>query len=150
MKLLLVALGRYRVLAACSGRGECQILSFFNELEGTLQEQADRMLALLEEVADNGPSRNPEVCHWIEKNIWQFDVGKIRILWFHGGHYEDLPNVVCSHAYKKDSRRTPTKEKNLVKRVRYLYFKDLAKSRIEIIENEEIRGGKRNGPKILR
>jgi hypothetical protein len=141
MKLLLVALGRYRVVAACSGRGKCQLLAFFSELEGALREQADRMLSLLEEVAEKGPPRNSEVCHWIEKNIWQFEEGMIRVLWFHGGHYEGLPNIVCSQGFKKDSKRTPTKQKDLVKRVRRQYLKDLRKRSIEIFEAEEVQGG---------
>lgn len=125
------------MVAACSGRGKCQMLSCFSELEGPLQEQAYRMLGLLEEVAENGPSRNPEICHGIEKDIWQFDAGKIRVLWFQGGHYEGFPNIVCAYGFKKDTKRTPPKHIDLVKRLRHQYLKDLKKDRIEILDKEE-------------
>jgi phage-related protein len=138
MKLLLVAHGSHRVVAACSRRGRCQLLSFFNELEGDLREQADRMLTLLEEVALSGPPRNTDRCHWIEKNIWQFEEGRIRILWFNGGQFEGLPNIVCSHGFKKTTQKTPIRQKDLIKGVRRQYFQDLKDGSIEIIEEEEV------------
>ncbi len=47
MKLHLLVQEKYQIFATCSDRGECQLLSFLNELEGVLQEQADRMLNFL-------------------------------------------------------------------------------------------------------
>ena len=95
------------------------------------------MLNLLEEVADGGPPRNPDVCHLIEKNIWQFEEGRIRILWFNGRQFEGLPNIVCSHGFKKTTQRTPKRQKDLIKRVRRQYFQDLKDGSIEIIQEEE-------------
>ncbi len=96
------------------------------------------MLALLEEVAKSGPPRNTDRCHQIDKDIWQFEEGGIRILWFNGNHIDGLPNIVCTRGLKKTSQKTPYREKDLVRRGRRQYFQDLKNGLIEILEEEEV------------
>lgn len=108
MKLCLLACGRYQILAGCSDRGECHLLSFLNELEGDQQDQADRLISLLERVANDGQMpRNTDICHQIRGDIWQLESGKLRVLWFYG---KGRGVVVCSHGFPKTSRRTPEKQ----------------------------------------
>ena len=130
MKLYLLVQEKYQIFATCSDRGECQLLSFLNELEGVLQEQADRMLNFLERVAHTGPPRRYEVCHQIQGGIWQFRQGRIRVLWFFGAGPEI---VVCSHGFMKASQRTPQEQIKRAEIIRRRYFSDLERGEIEIL-----------------
>ncbi|MEW6658844.1 MAG: type II toxin-antitoxin system RelE/ParE family toxin [Thermodesulfobacteriota bacterium] len=134
MKLLLLAHGRYRVFAACSDRGDCQLLSFLNELEGDRQDQADRLINLLEKVAKEGPPRNTDICHQIKGDIWQFETGKLRVLWFYGS---GRGVVVGSHGFPKTSQKTRKREIKRAERTHRRYFEDVARGDISIIEIED-------------
>jgi len=134
MKLLLLAQGRYQVFAACSDRGDCQLVSFLNELEGDRQDQADRMINLLDRVAEEGPPRNTDICHQIKGDIWQFESGRLRVLWFYGS---GRGVVVCSHGFPKKSQKTPKREIKQAERFHRRYFEDMARGDIEILEIED-------------
>jgi hypothetical protein len=41
MKLLPIFLARYEIYAACSDRGDCDLLNFLSESEGDRQDQAE-------------------------------------------------------------------------------------------------------------
>lgn len=134
MKLRLLLEGHYRVLAVCSGRGDCQLLEFLNQLEGNFINQADRMLNRLEVTAHQGPSRNPEICRKIGQEIWEFREGRLRVLWFHGEREEI---IVCSHGFFKQSQKTPRIEKNRALDCRKRYLADLAQGDIDILLDED-------------
>jgi hypothetical protein len=131
MKLLLLAHGRYHVFSACSDRGECHLLSFLNELEGDLQDQADRMINLLIRVATEGPPRNTDICHQIYDDIWQFESGKLRVLWFYG---RSRGTIVCSHGFRKTTQKTPQKHIKRAEKVYRGYLEDLSRGDIEVLE----------------
>lgn len=134
MKLLRLAQGAYQVLAVCSDRGECALLSFLNELQGKLQAQADRMIHLLERVAREGPPRNTDVCHRIQGDIWQLRSGRVRVLWFYGSG----PGViVCSHGFLKAGQKTPKTEINQALQVWRRYHHDVAQGKVEILRNDD-------------
>jgi len=133
MKLLLLAQGKYHVFAACSDRGDCQLLSFLNVLEGDQKDQSARMINLLNRVAKEGPPRNTAICHRIKGDIWQFESGKLRVLWFYGS---GRGVVVSSHGFPKKSPKTPKREIKQAERTHYRYFEDLARGDIEILEIE--------------
>lgn len=134
MKLLRLARGKFQGLAACSARGECPLLSFMNGLQGNLQNQADRMLCLLERVALVGPPRNTDICHQLHNEIWQFESGKIRVLWFYG---TGRGIIVCSHAFVKATQKTPRRQINQALQVKRRYFQDAAREDLEILESED-------------
>jgi len=134
MNLILLAPGRYQIYAACSDRGECRLLSFLNELEGKFQDQADRMLNFLARVADEGPPRNTDLCHQIQDDIWQFESGKLRVLWFYG---RGRGVIVCSHGFPKTTQKTPKRHINQAIQVLRRYLQDVAKGDITILEIED-------------
>src|SRR4030065_1760728 len=92
-----VCSGLYQVLAACTDRGGCELLSLLNDLEGPIGKDAARMANLLERTAKEGPSRRTEVSHQIEDEIYEFIQGRLRVLWF----YDEGNLVDCSHGVVK-------------------------------------------------
>jgi len=123
-----VCSGLYRVLAACTERGECELLSFLNEMEGPIGRAAIRMANLLERTAKEGPSRRTEISHQIEDDIYEFIQGRLRILWF----YDEGRIVVCSHGFVKKTKKTPRRELQRAKETHRRYFEDKKKGKITI------------------
>src|SRR4030066_2271851 len=123
-----VCSGLYRVLAACTERGECELLSFLNEMEGPIGRAAIRMASILERTAKEGPSRRTEISHQIEDEIYEFIQGRLRVLWF----YDEGSLVVCSHGFVKKTRKTPRPELRRAKDTRRRYFDDKTKGKITI------------------
>lgn len=134
MKLRLLLEGNHRLLAVCSGRGDCHLLDFLNDLESNFQDQVDRVLYRLEETARHGPSSNPEICRKLGQEIWEFREGRIRILWFYG---ENLEVIICSHGFLKKTQKTPKNEKTRAIAARKKYLGNLARGEIQILRNEE-------------
>lgn len=97
MKLRSVCSGAWEVLAVCRERGDCELLEFLEAPGQRYERDADRMLALLERVAMNGPPRNVDVSHSLQGDVWEFIQGSLRVLWFYG----DGRIVVCTHALAK-------------------------------------------------
>jgi phage-related protein len=134
LNLRLLLEERYRVLAVCSGRGDCHLLEFLDELEKNFQDQADRIFFRLEETARQGPSINPEICRKIGQEIWEFREGRIRILWFYG---ENREIIICSHGFLKKTQKTPQNEKNRAVAARKQYFRSLAQGENKISKDDE-------------
>ena len=118
----------YQVLAACTGRGDCELLLFLNEIEGSVEKDAIRMANLLERTAKEGPSRRTEISHQIEDEIYEFIQGRLRVLWF----YDEGLIVVCSHGFIKKTKKTPRRELRKAKETRSRYFEDKRKGKITI------------------
>ena len=72
MKLRIVRDGEWRVLAAvCTERGDCDLLDFLEGLDGKLVKDGDRLLRLLQRIADEGTPRNTEVSHKLAGDVWE-------------------------------------------------------------------------------
>lgn len=95
MKLRRVHKEQWDVLACCTDSGACDLLSFFDDLEGKLAADGARMLALLEHLAEHGPLRNDSLSHQIKPGLWQLSKGDVRVLYF----YDAGRVVVCSHGF---------------------------------------------------
>lgn len=106
MRLRRVRRRQWDVLAVCSDRGDCQVLDFLYGLEGNLAKQRPRMLALLDQVAESGPPPDTERSHKIAVAIWELIHGDLRILYF----FDAGRLVVCTTAFVKKSKKTPTDE----------------------------------------
>lgn len=103
MRLRRVRRGRWEVLAVCSDRGDCPVLEFLAGLGGKLAKQREQMLALLSQVAEDGPPRNVERSHKIAGDVWELLRGDLRILWFYG----EGRIVVLAVGFVKQSQKTP-------------------------------------------
>ncbi len=106
MKLRRVHKEQWDVLACCTDSGACDLLSFFDDLEGKLAADGARMLALLEHLAEHGPLRNDSLSHQIKPGLWQLSKGDVRVLYF----YDAGRVVVCSHGFVKRGQKTPAAE----------------------------------------
>ncbi|MBI4642206.1 MAG: type II toxin-antitoxin system RelE/ParE family toxin [Deltaproteobacteria bacterium] len=92
------------------------------------------MINLLDRVAKEGPPRNTDICHQIKGDIWQFESGRLRVLWFYGSGRGIL---VGSHGFPKNSQKTPKREIKQAERTHRRYFEDMARGDIEIFKIED-------------
>lgn len=103
MKLQVVCDGEWTVLAVCTERGDCDLLEFLDGLVGNLARDGDRLLRLLQRVAEEGVPRNAEISHKLAGDVWEFVQGDLRLLYF-----RDRDRVVvCSNALVKRGRKVP-------------------------------------------
>jgi hypothetical protein len=136
VKLLRVAQLHWEVRAICDGRGECQVLSFLEELRGPEKVAAENMLVLLEKTVPRfGPPRGEPLCKSLGDGVYELRKQpkgkKLRVLWFYGGP----AIIVCTAAFKK-AERTP---RVLLDRARFLrkqYRLASSRGEVEIIDRE--------------
>lgn len=141
MRLRVVRRGLWTVLAVCNERGDCPLLDFLYEgstptpwglqPKGPLASQKVRMLARLAEIAVNGPPRNPKICHQIEADLWQVELGRVRILWF----YDQGRIVILSHGFLKQTTKTPETEKQTAREALRQYREARARNQLRILED---------------
>lgn len=87
----------------CTERGDCDLLDFLDALVGRLAKDGDRLLRLLQRIADEGIPRNTEISHKLAGDVWELIQGDLRLLYF-----RDRDRVVvCSHALVKRGRKVP-------------------------------------------
>ena len=103
MKLQVVRDGEWTVLAVCTERGDCDLIEFLDGLVGRLARDGDRLLRLLQRVAEEGVPRNAEISHKLAGDVWEFVQGDLRLLYFR----DRGRVVVCSHALVKRGRKVP-------------------------------------------
>lgn len=98
---------------------------------GPIANQKVRMLARLAEMAEAGPPRNAKICHQIEDDIWQIELGRLRILWF----YDEGRAIILSHGFIKRTQRTPEADKGIARSSLKLYREAKARRRLKILED---------------
>lgn len=109
---------RFKVLATCDARGECSVLDFLENLGRSEVKLRDAVLAFLRErVAEHGPPTNDEQCKELEDGILEFKKGPVRILWF----WDAGQMVLCTHAFRKRTQKTPRGEIDRARLVRNNY-----------------------------
>jgi len=135
--------GDWKVYAACTNRGDCQLLEFLDSgadseeaREGKkgndpIMKDKRRMVALLNLVAERGPLRNAEISHQIGEDIWQFGGRgwRIRVLWFYGER-----EIVLSHGFMKKTQQTPAAERQRAVETLRAYRNSLKAGLIERLE----------------
>jgi phage-related protein len=141
MTLRVVRRGLWTVFATCNVRGDCPLLKFLYEgstptpfgfqPRGPIASQKVRMLARLADMAEAGPPRNVKICHQIEEDIWQVELGRIRILWF----YDEGRVIVLSHGFIKKTQRTTDIDKGIARAALDLYREAKATRRLRILED---------------
>jgi len=135
MYLFIVSKGFYTVCAAGRWPGHCELLEFLQDLGPNLQKDCDRILALLEKVAREGPPRNIEISHQIKGKLFEFIQGRLRVLWF----YDEGRLIICTSGFIKKSRKTPRNEIEHAIQIMNEYFEDKKRGEIKICEEEVIR-----------
>jgi phage-related protein len=109
---------RFKVLATCDARGDCPVLDFLEKLDKSEAKLRNAVLAFLRErVAEHGPPTYEEQCRELKDNIFEFKKGPIRILWF----WDVDQMILCTHAFRKKTQKTPPGEIDRAKLVRDNY-----------------------------
>lgn len=138
MKLRRIARVEWDVLAVCDQRGDCQVISFLQELTGAEGRAAKGMLALLEgTVPSFGPPKGEPVCKFLGDGVYEFRKQpkgkKLRVLWFYGG----TAVIVCTAAFKK-AERTPRVELERARFLRKRYWLARSRDELDIIDPTEV------------
>ncbi|MEJ2367973.1 MAG: type II toxin-antitoxin system RelE/ParE family toxin [Acidobacteriota bacterium] len=124
----------FEVLAICTNRGDCPVLDFLSGMDSSDAHLRNRMLSFLRErVAKGGPPRNREVCRALENGICEFKKGPVRIFWF----WDDGQLIICTHAYRKKSRKAPRREIEKAKLLREQYEDAKRKNALIVRESQE-------------
>jgi phage-related protein len=141
MKLRLVRRSWWTLYAVCTDRGACPLLDFLHSgvqvtsqglrPKGPVANEKVRMLARLDAVAQDGPPRNAKICHQIEEDLWQIELGRIRVLWF----YDAGRIILLSHGFLKSTQKTPEAEKRMAREALKRYREAKATNSIEFMED---------------
>ena len=94
-------------------------MDFLENLSRSEAKLRDAVLAFLRErVAEHGPPTNGEQCKELEDGILEFKKGPVRILWF----WDADQVVLCTHAFRKRTQKTPRREIDRARQVRSNYL----------------------------
>jgi phage-related protein len=117
----------WQLFAACTDRGDCQLLEFLSSLPPNQRASGKKLWALFDRASQEGTRNLPDdVCHQIGDGIWEFIKGRLRILWF----YDRGQIIICSHGFVKDSKQTPASEITRAEKVLKRYLVDKAAGRL--------------------
>jgi len=133
MILFEIAKAGYALYALGKDEHHCQLLDFLETIGTNLQNDGDRVLALLEQVSQKGPSRITEISHKIKDEIFEFIQGRLRVLWF----YDEGKLILCTHGFIKKTQKTPVAEIDLAISTRKKYFQEKKKGPFKIIKREK-------------
>ncbi len=132
MYLLLISKGLYTVYATSKEDDQCELLEFFESLGPNFQKDRDRMLALLERVALEGPPRNTEISHQIKGKLFEFIQGRLRVFWF----YDEGRLIICTSGLVKKGRKTPKNEIDHAMTIMNKYFENKKQGELQVIKEE--------------
>ena len=82
-------------------------------IESLGDKERNRLMALMNRLADRGFLKNKELFRNLKKNIYEFKVGSARVFCF---FYQDL--VICTHGVKKPKKRRLQNEIKKVQKMR--------------------------------
>lgn len=105
-------------------------MDFLEGLEGDLADDGSRMVAVLEQVASEGPRRDTQVSRQIGPGLFEFRKGRIRIAWF----YDEGMLVICTHGFVKKTQKTPPAEIHKAISIHKRYFVDKRNGNIRFEE----------------
>ena len=114
---------KWAVGAVCNARGTCELLDFLETLPANMEAHKNRLINILEQVAENGPQHfKDNISHRADSkhNIWEFRAGRIRVYWF----YDSGRIIVCSHGIVKKSNTTASSDKKKARAAQIAYQED--------------------------
>lgn len=127
MKTLLIRSGERVTIRAIAGaadengRDRCATLAFFQEHAKVRPKEFEKLSALLQRVADNGPPNDTDKFKELkgEDGICEFKTsGGLRLFCF----WDDGSLIVTTHGYLKDKQKAPKRELERAKRKRGEYL----------------------------
>jgi len=126
MEIELLCEGKFRLYSVLNNQRQNELLDFFEGLGANLHKNRDGMLQLLERTAAHGPSRNTDISHQIDGEIWEFIKGRLRVFWF----YDKGQIIICTHGIIKRSNKISNAEKQKAQQIREAYIKAKAAGRL--------------------
>ncbi len=128
MRVGLLYEDRWSVWAPVNDDESCPVMDFMEGIDGNHQGAVDKMISLLQHVAQSGPRELPDsLSHQVGDGLWQFTKGRLRLIWF----YDDGRVVVCAHAHFKKTPKIPRRDLDAAGRVRGQYL--IAKTKGELV-----------------
>jgi mRNA-degrading endonuclease RelE of RelBE toxin-antitoxin system len=127
MKTLLIRRGERLAIRAIAGtadengRDRCATLAFFQEHARLRPKEFDKLSALLQRVANDGPPNDTDKFKELkgEDGICEFKTsGGLRLLCF----WDDGNLIVTTHGYLKDKQKAPKRELERAQKLRSNYF----------------------------
>jgi phage-related protein len=127
MKTLLIRMGERLAIRAIAGaadengRDRCATLAFFQEHALLRPKEFDKLSALLQRVANDGPPSDTDKFKELkgEDGICEFKTsGGLRLLCFR----DEGSLIVTTHGYLKDKQKAPKRELERAQKLRNNYF----------------------------
>ncbi len=118
MQLRGVIRDQWDIVAACDSGGDCPLLDFLGSFEEPGDVEARKMMALIKWTSRYGPPKNKEKSNALGDDIFELKTTSFRVLYF----FDQDRLIVCSHGFRKKTRRCPPTEKAFAVRVRRDYF----------------------------
>lgn len=128
MQIELLEKGQFTIYSVLNGQGRNELLDFLEGLAPNLHKNRDGMLQLLETTALQGPSRNTEISHQIEGEIWEFIKGRLRVFWF----YDKNKIIICTHGIVKKTQKISKKDKEKAQQIYSDYMTAKAANRLQV------------------
>jgi len=122
---------RFRVFAIQQG-SRCKLLEFLDATKRSTPEEHDKLLALLQHSADNGPPRNEEKCKLLGNKIFEFKTTMLRVAWF----YDEGYVIICANGWKKERQKAPRSAIDEAEAARVQYFSAKTKGQIRFLSDE--------------
>lgn len=123
--------GRHCTLYAMGDNQTCALKDFFTEARQDHRKEFDKLVALIDYVADNGPPRNEQKCRCFagEKLFELKTPGGLRVMAF----WDENQVIIGTHGFLKKKQKTPLGQLARAIDARKLYFqaKQLQAIRIE-------------------
>jgi hypothetical protein len=129
MKLREVIGDRWRILAVCSERGDCQVEGFLGSFRDPTS-GAIKMMALLTWTSRHGAPTNRERSNPLGDEIFEFKAGSQRVLYF----YDTDRLIICSHGFVKKTQKCPPWEKGAAVACRRRYFEAKKSGELVIVD----------------
>ena len=134
MRLRYLEKSQWSIVEEAGESGESPLLDLLEDQAGSRRADVSGMITLFERAAIAGPRALPKtLVHEAGEGIWEFVKGKLRVLFFE----VDGRLVVCSHAFRKKTQQTPSRERDKAIRLRQRYEAARLGGTLEFIENED-------------
>jgi mRNA-degrading endonuclease RelE of RelBE toxin-antitoxin system len=104
-------------------RDRCATLAFFQEHAGLRPKEFEKLSALLNDTAKNGPP--PDETKFKDlpgtDDLYEFKTsGGLRLICFK----DEGSLIICTHGYLKDGQKLPKREKERAEKLKTIYFQD--------------------------
>jgi len=102
-------------ICALQENNRCDLVEFLSEVDDMTRA---RLVRTIERIADFGPLKNLDVVKPLGNKLFEMKISWVRIVFF----YDEAKLIICTHAFRKDSQKTPKRELSRAQSLMKLYF----------------------------